>query len=386
MSDGSRGVTALHCPHRPPCPGCPRFAQDELPPGVGRLEQLAQDAGIALEHQTGRGPGHRHRVRLSVRQLAGRPRLGIFEAGSHRLVSIPQCVVHHPAIARLHVQLEDWLHAFGIPAYDERRHSGLLRAVQMAVERRSGRVQLVLVVRDHLGPASAVRRQLEPLLGELERHESGLCGVWLNAQPEPTNTLLGETFEHVFGARVLEDESGGARVFYPPSAFGQANPELHDRAVERIHRALGSKERIVEYHAGVGTIGLGLASRSQLTFNEVGPGSLEGLRLGLRAVGDAAGSARVLEGPADEHVEGLEGVEAAIVDPPRKGLSPRLLAGLAERGPETVAYLSCGLDSFLRDVEVLRAGGYEPRELVALGYFPYTEHIETLAILRRVRA
>ncbi len=330
----------------------------------------------------GNGPGYRHRVRLSARRGPKGLELGLFEEGSHRLVAIPDCVVHHASIRRLHAVLERGARALGVEAYDEEKHQGLLRAVQLAVERQSGRVQVVLVVRDRLGPASHAARLLRPWLDQLAREEL-VHSSWLNAQPERTNTLLGERFEHVFGPDAIVDVSGGARVFYPPGAFGQANPALHDLAVARIHAAIPHGARVAEYHAGVGTIGLGLVGRNVVAFNEIGPGSLQGLERGLAEL-RGANEVRplVARGPADEHLGLLDDVDCVIVDPPRKGLSAGLLAALTRRRPRLVAYLSCGLDSFLRDAEQLVQAGYAVSGLTALGYFPFTEHVETLALLK----
>ena len=43
--------------------------------------------------------GHgQHRARLAVRGSSAKPRIGLFEAGTHHVVDIPDCAVHHPRI------------------------------------------------------------------------------------------------------------------------------------------------------------------------------------------------------------------------------------------------------------------------------------------------
>jgi tRNA/tmRNA/rRNA uracil-C5-methylase (TrmA/RlmC/RlmD family) len=42
--------------------------------------------------------GYRHRARLAVRGRAASPKIGIFQEGSHRVVDIPRCLVHHPLV------------------------------------------------------------------------------------------------------------------------------------------------------------------------------------------------------------------------------------------------------------------------------------------------
>jgi hypothetical protein len=46
--------------------------------------------------------------------------------------------------------------------------------------------------------------------------------------------------------------------------------------------------------------------------------------------------------------------------------------------------VSCGIDSYLADCEALLASGrWRLAEQVAYGFFPFTEHIETLARFER---
>jgi 23S rRNA (uracil1939-C5)-methyltransferase len=73
-----------------------------------------------------------------------------------------------------------------------------------------------------------------------------------------------------------------------------------------------------------------------------------------------------------------------IVDPPRKGLDPELLAALHQHPPERLLYVSCELSSLIRDAEVLRAGGLQLEQATGYDLFPFTDHLETLASFRRV--
>jgi len=375
----------VRCRHQPACPGCPRYGERAIfPQARERLASLAARAGVPTPvFSESMGFGYRHRVRLSVRGAPGAPRLGIFEEGSHRLVHIPDCPLHHAAIEEVLRELLEVAGRIALAPYDETHHSGLLRTVQLAVERGSGRVQVVLVLckrpdarEVELGPAIE-------LCAELSGHPA-VHSLWLNFQPERSNTLLGPHFRHIFGPEAIEDLCGGARTFFPPGAFGQANPVEHDRAVADIHARIGS-EPLVEFYAGVGTIGLGLAARgSRILFNEVGPGSLAGLELGLAALPDH--DASVLPGPAGEAVSLLADVgrsATAIVDPPRKGLDAPLLAALAGGAAAQLLYLSCGLDSLERDVGLLTSGQMRLVSLRGYPYFPFTEHVETLAHLER---
>jgi 23S rRNA (uracil1939-C5)-methyltransferase len=378
------------CEFRPPCPGCPRYG-DVAPPQEAQRELEALRAQVdapPLEVVGFSGLGYRHRVRLSVRKWGGRPRLGIFEEGSHRLVPIARCPVHHPALIEVAEAIEWELGDKRVPAYDERAHTGLVRAVQLVVARAGSgqdadRVQVTFVVRSSSQPEPG--SAFEAVLLALGRRPD-VQGLFVNAQPERTNTLLGPDFALISGAPFLEQECGGARNYFPPGAFGQSNPVLHAQVVEKIVNSVPDGSRVVEYHAGVGTIGLALASRpgklEWLTLNEVSPHGLTGLERGVRAL-DSPPNLRIVPGPAKDHVSLLDEADVVIVDPPRKGLEAELVAALCRSRPQRLIYLSCGLEALLREAQLFIGAGLLPTHLAAYSYFPFTDHVESLLIFER---
>jgi 23S rRNA (uracil1939-C5)-methyltransferase len=266
-----------------------------------------------------------------------------------------------------------------VPTYSDSAHAGLVRYVQIVIERESERAQLTIVTND-TSPAA-----LEPTFASLQGTLGDeLLGLWWNGNPERSNTILGPHWAHIAGEAHVVDHCDGARVFYPPGAFGQSNLDLSMQLAARVRRFAGPGERVTEYYAGVGAIGLGLAAHaSELHLNEIGEGSLEGLRLGVAALpDDARRRAHVHAGSASDFTHLLADTDFAIADPPRKGLDPALLRALCTTPPKRVAYVSCDVDSFERDARSLTEA-FRLTQLEAYDLFPHTEHIETLALFER---
>lgn len=362
----------------PPCPGCPRYGDARpLEAALRSLEQLCRELGAPSPRQAfGVGPGYRHRARLMVRGRVDAPQIGIFEEGTHHVVDIPRCVVHHPLVNEVAFALKQAMRLTRSAPYSDTSHTGLVRALQVVVERSSNTAQVTIVANAERPPKLArLFEALEAGLGP-KLHSS-----WFNGHTERTNTILGPVWERIAGSPFVEDEVGSARVFFPPDAFGQANPILMDEIVTQIHAWVPERSRVLELYAGVGAIGLGLLGRGDdVTFNEIGHGSLTGLRRGLAELG--AGAERVLPGPAEHALAEARGEDVVIVDPPRKGLDGEVRRKLSERRFERLVYLSCGVDSFLADARDL-SRAFALRSVVAYGLFPYTDHVETLALFER---
>jgi len=371
------------CSHRPPCPGCPRFGEPGIDPRVAAaLATLARANGLARPTVIdAAAAGYRHRARLAVRGRPASPKIGIFETDSHRIVDIPRCVVHHPLVNEVAAAVKAAVRKTGVPPYAERGHRGLLRYLQVVVERTSETVQVVLVANDTTH--EALDETAAALRLALGQHVHSL---WWNGNTSRGNAILGRTWHRWAGPEATCEPIGGARVFYPPGAFGQANLPLADRLIALVHDWVPAGSRVLELHAGVGAIGLGLAARGHaVVFNEVASSSLVGLRLGIDALAPEAQSrTAVRAGPAADHLDAIAEADVVVCDPPRRGLDEPLLARLVARPPARLVIVSCNPESFLREAATLTADGrMRLAALVPFALFPFTDHVETVARFER---
>jgi 23S rRNA (uracil1939-C5)-methyltransferase len=312
------------------------------------------------------------------------PKIGLFESGSHRIADTPRCPVHHPLVNQVAAALREAIRTTGTPPYHEASQRGLVRYVQIVVERSSQTAQVVLVAHDESpGSLDPLCRQLQSRLG------AKLHSLWWNGNPTPHNAILGPHWAHVCGPRSVRERIGGVDVFHPPGAFGQANLPLAEQLVERTLAPLASARRIADVYAGCGAFGLPLLAQGrEVHFFERSPDSVAGLREGLAALAEETRRrGRIHEGDvaADPDLHTLiDACDAVILDPPRKGVDAKLIEHLAEHPPERLVYVSCGLPALVRECAVLLgAGRLRLSRLEAWALFPHSDHIETVAGFER---
>jgi tRNA/tmRNA/rRNA uracil-C5-methylase (TrmA/RlmC/RlmD family) len=375
------GLTS--CPHRPPCPGCPRFGERGIAPAArGALDALARANYLPeVSVISGKTAGFRLRARLAIRGRLGSPKLGLFELGTHRVVHIPHCSVQHPLINRVAAVVRRALVEARVTSYSDKAHLGLARYLQVVVERSSQTAQVVIVAN------SATPTPLATCFDLIrERLGSELHSLWFNANCERSNTILGPDFQHCCGPAGVVERFGGAAVHYPPGAFGQNNLDIAEDIIEHVRAQIPQGARVAEFYAGVGAIGLSvLAQAGEIRMNEVSPHSLHGLELGLADL-DPANRAKisVVPGPAGAAHLSAAGAEVVIADPPRKGLDSELAEHLSRYPPERFVYVSCGLESFLSDTARLTSQGrLRLAAITAFNLLPFTEHVETVARFER---
>jgi 23S rRNA (uracil1939-C5)-methyltransferase len=379
----SEAVDLPPCPHRPPCAACPRFGD----PGIAAV---AEDALNALAHSRGlpevkvisrARSRFRLRARLAIRGRVGSPKIGVFEPDSHRVVHIPNCLVHHPLVNHVASVTRRVIADLGVTCYSDAAHLGVARYLQVVIERSSGTAQVVLVGN------SLDATPLAPCLDALrERLGADLHSLWFNSNTERSNTILGSKFQHWCGPDSVIERFGGAAVHYPPGAFGQSNLEVAEEIIDQLRLLVPDGARLTEFYAGVGAIGLSILDRvGALTANEVAPQSLLGLDKGLAGLAPAVrAKVTVLPGSAGSRAAAAVEADVVIADPPRKGLDADLVATLRERPPARFIYVSCGLETFLRDQAMLTSlGRLNLVGLSAFNMMPYTEHVETVGVFDR---
>jgi 23S rRNA (uracil1939-C5)-methyltransferase len=331
---------------------------------------------------SGASTAFRQRARLAIRGRLGSPKLGLFELGTHRVVHIPNCVVHHPLINRVASVVRRALVDSRLTSYSDAAHAGLARYLQVVIERSSQTAQVVLIANSAtVDPFSECFTLIRERLG------SDLHSLWWNGNSERSNAILGGEFRHICGPPSVVEHFGGAAVHYPPGAFGQNNLGIAERIIDHVRSEIPEAARVAEFYAGVGAIGLSVLKRtSELRLNELSPNSLAGLELGLAQL-PAADRAKILVIPGSAAGARASAAEASVViaDPPRKGLDAELRQFFVEHPPERFIYVSCGLESFLNDVQRLtEPGSLRLRALTAFNLMPFTEHVETVARFERV--
>jgi tRNA/tmRNA/rRNA uracil-C5-methylase (TrmA/RlmC/RlmD family) len=250
----------VSCPHRPPCPGCPRFGERGIAPAArGALDVLARAHGLPeVSVISGQTAGFRLRARLAIRGRLGSPKLGLFELGTHRVVHIPHCSVQHPLINRVAAVVRRAIVDARVTSYSDKAHLGLARYLQVAVERSSQTAQVVIVAN------SATPTPLAECFDLIrERLGSELHSLWFNANRERSNTILGPEFQNWCGPASMVERFGGAAVHYPPGAFGQNNLDIAQDIIEHVRAQIPQGAQVAEFYAGVGAIGLSVLAEAR---------------------------------------------------------------------------------------------------------------------------
>jgi len=360
-----------------PCPGAPwqglpyerqlaeKSAQvDEALRRIGELGEFElEEIEPALEQWR-----YRNKLEYSFGECDGEPILGFHARGRWDLiVDVDDCHLASERGNAARNAVRDWARVEAVPAYDRRARNGVLRNLVVREGWRTGQLQTRLVT-----TAARFPRPPVDLHTVIEGDSGGTDG--------PTGAL---------GAEHLREELFDLRLEMSHSAFFQTNTEMAERlySIAAEYAGLSGSERVFDLYCGIGTIGLSMAKRA---------GEVWGLEIVPEAIADAernaernrienahfmAASTRTGVRPL---VEKAGKPDVVVIDPPRAGLSQKIVRRVLECEAKKIVYVSCNPTTLAPNAAQMVEAGYTLRRVKPVDMFPQTPHIECVALLEKV--
>jgi len=318
--------------------------------------------------------GFRHKAKLAVRGTYHAPQVGIFKKGTHDVVDMGCCQLHHPSIQNFIKVLKEAIKTFQIEPYDEIRSQGVLRYIQALVNER-GALQVVLVLNQKMDCLSQVV--------EFFKTRTSLVSIWINYQKEVSNTIFGDRFEHVGLDDYLPYHIMNKKIWFHPGSFCQANLLFFANILKDIQKRLPPLIKALDLYCGVGLFGVVLSEKfKRVLFAENNPYSFESFKKICKS--QSLDNSQFYLGNALNLLQQHLDADCVILDPPRKGLHKDVkpLLGLLKKESYLV-YVSCGHESFMRDTKELLNLGFVIEFIKGYDCFVGTGEIEILCLFKK---
>ncbi len=187
-----------------------------------------------------------------------------------------------------------------------------------------------------------------------------------------------------WGRDFIIDRVAGTEYQIGARSFFQINPHIFPFVLDEMRSALRDSRAatLADLYCGLGTFGLALSPLlKKVYFVESEPENIAFLKKNIRL--NPSDALTICDGPAEEWMPWIldRGIDAAVLDPPRKGLDPSLIKRLNARPVPLVLYLSCNPSTLARDLKLF-GRSYQVAGIKGFDFFPHTPHIETLVVLK----
>lgn len=307
---------------------------------------------------------------------------GTYEAKTHKVVSVEDCMIEDKTSQEIIRTIRDMLKSFKIKTYDEDTGYGLLRHVLVRRGFTTNEIMVVLVVGSPVFPSK------NNFVKVLRKKYPQIATVVLNVNDKKTSMVLGERDIVIYGKGFIRDTLCGCSFRISPQSFYQVNPMqteiLYKTAIE--YAGLGRKETVIDAYCGIGTIGLVAAKRAKNVIGvELNPDAVHDARINARE--NKIINAHFYQGDAGEFMEKMaengECADVVFMDPPRTGSDKKFMSSVIKLGPSRIVYISCGPETLARDLEYLTKYGYEVRKIQPVDMFSFTDHCENVCLLTK---
>ncbi len=279
--------------------------------------------------------------------------------------------------------------ACGHSFYDVRKWQGFLRNLIIR-STLSGRIMIILVVRHE-------EEGISLMLDHLQAQFPAISSSYFVINPKQNDSLQGLEFRHYGGDAYLTETMPAFgdpdRMLYfriGPASFFQTNTRqafnLYHTAAEFAE--LTGQEHVWDLYTGTGTIANYVAARAtRVTGIESVGAAIDDARInasinGITNTTFIAGEAEKVLTP--DFIEKNGRPDIIITDPPRNGMHEKVIATILLARPTKVVYVSCNPATQARDIAMMK-DQYDMEKCQPVDMFPHTQHVESVALLRRVR-
>lgn len=307
---------------------------------------------------------------------------GTYEAKTHKVVPIEECMIEDKISQEIIRTIRDMLKSFRIKTYDEDTGYGLLRHVLVRRGFFTDEIMVVIVIGSPIFPSK------NNFVKALRKKYPQITTVVLNVNDKKTSMVLGERDIVIYGKGYIRDTLCGCTFRISPQSFYQVNPVqteiLYKTAIE--YAGLGRKETVIDAYCGTGTIGLVAAKRAKNVIGvELNPDAVRDA--GINAKENKITNARFYQGDAGEFMENMaengEHADVVFMDPPRTGSDKKFMSSVIKLNPSRIVYISCGPETLARDLEYLTKHGYDVRKIQPVDMFSFTDHCENICLLTK---
>ncbi|MBR2588229.1 MAG: 23S rRNA (uracil(1939)-C(5))-methyltransferase RlmD [Bacilli bacterium] len=346
-------------------------------------KSLGNDIRVLPTLGMGNPYNYRNKVQFPVGvDKLNNPVIGVFANRTHEIIPVKNCLIQNTYSEQIAKYIIEYVKDNNISIYNEETGKGILRHIVIKIGIQTNEVMVVLVIngREFTGE----RRLAESIVKRFPNVKT----VVKNINMKNTNVILGKENDVIVGDGFIYDILGEYKFKISPLSFYQVNPvqaeALYYTALESA--SLKKDDVLYDLYCGIGTIGIFASGFVKKVY---------GIEIVEEAIRDAWENARLNN---IENIEFFAGdVEVVfadivnqkkdvpnvvVVDPPRKGLDRNTINSLKVMKPEKIIYISCNPATMVRDMALL-GDSYGADEVQPVDMFPFTNHVECVAVMGR---
>ena len=326
---------------------------------------------------------YRNKIQMPITTNKARQTvIGFYKEGTIDIIEKDDCFIQAEIGQRVLKTVRQLIKQYRVQPFDWHSKRGTLKYILIRYGFSTNELMVVFVTN---GPTFNFKKQF---VSTLTKEIPEIKTIVQNINNRKDHLVLDRNENIWFGKGYIVDYIGDVKFYVSSKSFYQINPpqvkKLYDCVKE--YAGLTGKETVIDAYCGVGTIGLYLAKEAKQIY---------GVELIVSAIDDAKKNAQLNKitnasfqvGDASDYMVKLarakKTVDVVVVDPPRSGCTPELIDAVLKLNPKRFVYVSCNIETQVRDLKLMERSNYKITKLQGFDLFPDTYHIESVCLLER---
>ena len=308
------------------------------------------------------------------------PIMGVFANRTHEIIPVTNCLIQNREAEKVAKKVFEFIKQNDISIYNENTREGAIRHIVVKIGIRTDEIMCIIV-------SNQENFKQEDKLVEVIKNECPKVKTIIkNINNRNTNVILGDRNIILYGDGFIYDKLGEYTFKISPMSFYQTNPiqteVLYSKAIE--YSKLDKEHVLYDLYCGIGTIGIFASNKVKQVYGiEIVEEAVEAARENAKL--NNIDNVEFIAGDVEEAFKQLieeKNVKptAIIVDPPRRGLDNTTINKILDLEVKRVVYVSCNPATMVRDLKKLEEK-YEVKEIQPVDMFPFTSHVECVAVL-----
>lgn len=351
-----------------------RYKQNEL---RLRFNRLAPMEKIIPSEST---VSYRNKAQFVFKRLRhGDIVTGIYQSSDSGMVVTESCSLHTPSQNSVAQSVARLMKSFKIAPFDRRSQSGTVKNIIVRESFSTGEIMLVIVC-DSSSAFPCAKAFCDALL-----KEHGKLSSVILTKSRGSKLTAGVSPRVISGKDHITETLCSLDFVISYNSFFQINSKqaevLYSTAIDMAR--LKKSDTVLDAYCGTGTIGLICAGHSKEVLSvEQNENAIHDARHNARL--NNIKNIRFICADSERYIRDLRNertaVTVAFLDPPRAGCSMSFLKNLCSISPQRIVYISCNIDTQIRDARFIIKQGYRLVKTRGVDMFPYTKHIENIAL------
>ncbi len=377
------------CKHFFECGGC-RFQDIPYKEQLAVKEAKVKDLATSHKIDTGVRPinssnpeYYRNKMEFS---FADQEELvcGLYSKRQRRkVVDIEECLIFSPDLGDLIKAIKDFFKKRKHSVYNKYSHQGFLRYLIIRETKFTKEIMIGIVTSS--SEALDVKGFTD-LLTSLKLN-SRIKSIYQVISDSFSDAVVFDKKELLYGEPFIEEKLDDLTFRIGIDTFFQVNPSAIVGFYKKIRDCakLSSLEQVLDLFCGVGSIGMFLARDAKFVWGverekEIVDIAWQNAKInGIDNISFFAADSRKFLNTQGAF---YKNTDLLVVNPPRCGLSPKIIRAILRLEPKNIIYSSCNPEALFVDLEEF-LGQYSLDFIEPFDFFPHTPHLEALSFLRR---